>query len=341
MSRLTTRPFSRVLILMLFAGLVQPQQRQSANESPLSQCPAPVQAVFWNNCSGTYTSADGTTYVGEFRDGKPNGHGTLTAPNGYKYVGDFRDGKPNGQGTVTYADGGKYVGEVRDGQRHGYGSLTTPNGDKYVSEFRDDQPNGHGTLTAPSGEKYVGEFRDGMRNGHGSTVWPDGASYVGEFRDGKRNGHGTYTSASGATYVGEFRDGEFSVPPKSLEVHLQKRGGVLLVPVLINDKIPLDFILDSGAADVSVPADVVLTLIRTGTLDEADFIGTKTYVLADGSEVPSQTFRIRSLKVGDRVLQNVTGSVASVNGSLLLGQSFLSRFKSWSIDNARQVLMLE
>jgi hypothetical protein len=34
--------------------------------------------------------------------------------------------------------------------------------------------------------------------------------------------------------------------------------------------------------------------------------------------VPSQTFRIRSLKVGDRVLENVAG-VASVNGDLLLG----------------------
>jgi hypothetical protein len=58
--------------------------------------------------------------------------------------------------------------------------------------------------------------------------------------------------------------------------------------------------------------------MRTGTLTGADFTGTNTYILADGSEVPSQTFRIRSLKVGDRVLENVAG-VASVNGDLLLG----------------------
>jgi aspartyl protease family protein len=63
-------------------------------------------------------------------------------------------------------------------------------------------------------------------------------------------------------------------------------------------------------------------------------------VLADGSEVPSQTFRIRSLKVGNRVLENVNGSVASVKGSLLLGQSFLSQFKSWSVDNGRHALLL-
>ena len=127
----------------------------------------------------------------------------------------------------------------------------------------------------------------------------------------------------------------------TLQVVLHKQGGVLLVPVLINNEIHLDFILDSGASDVSIPADVVLTLMRTGTLTGADFTGTNTYVLADGSRVPSATFRIRSLKIGDRVLENVSGSVASVEGSLLLGQSFLSRFKSWSIDNARQVLVLQ
>jgi hypothetical protein len=79
-------------------------------------------------------------------------------------------------------------------------------------------------------------------------------------------------------------------------------GGTFAVPVVINGAIALDFIVDSGAADVSIPADVVITLMRTGTIKESDFLGQKTYMLADGSKVPSQTFRIRSLKVGDRVL---------------------------------------
>ena len=82
------------------------------------------------------------------------------------------------------------------------------------------------------------------------------------------------------------------------------------------------------------------TLMRMGTIRDTDFIGEKTYTLADGSKVKSKTFRIRSLKVGDRVLENVTGSVADKKGSLLLGQSFLGRFKSWSIDNSRHALLL-
>ena len=124
-------------------------------------------------------------------------------------------------------------------------------------------------------------------------------------------------------------------------VPLQIQGGTFTVPVLINNKLTLNFVIDSGASDVSIPADVVLTLMRTGTLDDTDFLGERIYKLADGSIAPSKTFRIRTLKAGNRVLQNVIGSIAPVAGMPLLGQSFLSRFKAWSIDNERRMLVLQ
>ena len=123
-------------------------------------------------------------------------------------------------------------------------------------------------------------------------------------------------------------------------VPMVPEGGTFVVPVRINDQITLKFVIDSGASDVSVPADVVMTLLRTGTITDADFLGTQEYRMANGSVVPSKQFVIRSLKVGDRTLNDVTGSVAPVEGSLLLGQSFLRRFKSWSIDNQREALVL-
>jgi Aspartyl protease len=92
---------------------------------------------------------------------------------------------------------------------------------------------------------------------------------------------------------------------------MQIEGGIFVVPVLINDAITLNFTVDRGAAEVRIPADVVMTLISTGTLKNSDFLGKKTYVLSDGSEVPSRTFRIRSLKVGNKVLENVICSIAS------------------------------
>jgi uncharacterized protein/Flp pilus assembly protein TadD/predicted aspartyl protease len=134
--------------------------------------------------------------------------------------------------------------------------------------------------------------------------------------------------------------GQSSIGSGATIVSMLPEGGTFVVPVRINDQITLKFVIDSGASDVNVPADVVMTLLRTGTITDADFLGTQTYRMADGSVVPSKQFVIRSLKVGDRTLENVTGSIAPVQGSLLLGQSFLRRFKSWSIDNQREALIL-
>jgi gag-polyprotein putative aspartyl protease len=117
--------------------------------------------------------------------------------------------------------------------------------------------------------------------------------------------------------------GDSSLPTTPANITLRTDGGVLMVPVQINGALTLDFIIDSGAADVAIPADVVSTLMRTGTLKRTDFIGERTYILADGSEVPSQVFTVRSLKVGSHIIENVQGSIASAKATPLLGQSFL------------------
>jgi clan AA aspartic protease (TIGR02281 family) len=123
-------------------------------------------------------------------------------------------------------------------------------------------------------------------------------------------------------------------------IPLIREHGTFVVPVVINDKITLNFTIDSGASDVSIPADVFSTLTRAGTVSQEDFLDEHLYELADGSKQTSQRFRIRSLRVGSLELRDVVASVAPAAGSLLLGQSFLSRLKSWSIDNQRQVLLI-
>jgi clan AA aspartic protease (TIGR02281 family) len=131
-----------------------------------------------------------------------------------------------------------------------------------------------------------------------------------------------------------------SLPSTSFMIAMENVGGVYQVPIRINDTITLDAIVDSGATDVGIPADVVLTLVRSKTISSEDFIGTQTYMLADGSELPSQRFMIKSLKVGNKTLENVVASIVSVNAQILLGQSFLRRFSSWSIDNEKHALIL-
>jgi hypothetical protein len=94
------------------------------------------------------------------------------------------------------------------------------------------------------------------------------------------------------------------------------------------------------ASTITVSSDVVSTLMRMGSLKKSDFRGSKTYVLADGSSVTSETFTIKFLRVGGALVENVEASVAPTAGPLLLGQTFLQRFKAWTIDNSKHELLL-
>src|SRR5262249_2477141 len=108
-------------------------------------------------------------------------------------------------------------------------------------------------------------------------------------------------------------------------IPLTKKGGVYEVSVEVNGVIKLNFILDTGASEVNIPADVALTLYRTGTIRESDFLPGQTYRLADGSILQSSRFLLQSLKIGNNRIVNVPGSIGSASSPLLLGQSFLER----------------
>ncbi len=243
-------------------------------------------------------------------------------------------------GDFSFLNGERYVGEAKDGKWNGQGEATYTNGDRYVGEWRDGKKNGQGTYTYNNGSEYVGEFRDGKLNGQGTYTDSEGNKHVGEWRDGKKNGQGSEILTDGTIWSGIWKDDVLIRRSPNAGIPIEIDGGTFIVPVTINGQLTLKFMIDSGATDVAVPADVVLALIRTGSITKDDFLGQQQYQLADGSVVPSPVFLIQSLKVGDKVLQNVRATVASVNGSLLLGQSFLSRFSSWSVDNKSRLLFL-
>jgi clan AA aspartic protease (TIGR02281 family) len=116
--------------------------------------------------------------------------------------------------------------------------------------------------------------------------------------------------------------------------------GSLQVPVLINGKVSLDFTIDSGSTDVCITENVFYSLTRDGTVSAQDFLEKRAYQLANGSTEMAPRLRFRSLRVGNVEVHDVIASVVPSGASLLLGQSFLSRLKSWSIDNEGQVLLI-
>jgi clan AA aspartic protease (TIGR02281 family) len=117
-------------------------------------------------------------------------------------------------------------------------------------------------------------------------------------------------------------------------------NGTFVVPVVLNDRITLNFVLDTGATEVSIPEDVFSTLVRAGTISKGDRLDGGQYQLADGSQSTNRRFVIRSMRVGDVELRNVNASVAPAAGPLLLGLTFLLRLQSWSMDNKRHILSI-
>lgn len=125
----------------------------------------------------------------------------------------------------------------------------------------------------------------------------------------------------------------------SHEIPLTRDGGVYRVSVTIDGWLLRSFIVDSGAADVQLSADVFGLLYPRGA-PSPRFLPGGAYRLADGRVVRSSRFLIGSLRIGDLEFPDVAASIGEPGAPLLLGQNVLARLGAWSIDNRRGVLVL-
>lgn len=58
---------------------------------------------------GIFQYGDGTRYLGEFKDGYPNGQGRCEFANGDLYEGEWKKHAPHGRGVLTFASGRKHA----------------------------------------------------------------------------------------------------------------------------------------------------------------------------------------------------------------------------------------
>jgi predicted aspartyl protease len=115
-------------------------------------------------------------------------------------------------------------------------------------------------------------------------------------------------------------------------------GGSLVVAASINGSAPIRFTLDSGAETLALPSSMARQLLQQGVITKAEFLGTGASLLADGRQTPNLRFRLRSVNLGGIVVQNIICVVVEGDGDALLGQTVLSKLRSWKIDNQRQTL---
>ncbi len=83
-----------------------------------------------------------------------------------------------------------------------------------------------------------------------------------------------FVSVVAGMTIKEFRNGQWvecdtsnpdgcDVDTSTKEIHLEKSRGVYELPVRVNGVLTLDFVLDTGAAEVNIPANIAAQLLRS------------------------------------------------------------------------------
>ena len=124
------------------------------------------------------------------------------------------------------------------------------------------------------------------------------------------------------------------------EIPFEKDNGVFKVKCKING-LPLHFVFDTGASDVTLSMVEATFMMKNGYLNEKDVIGSQRYMNANGDVDVGTIVNLKDVDFGGQCLNNVRASVVrNQKAPLLLGQSVLGRLGKIEIDNDRNVLKI-
>lgn len=125
---------------------------------------------------------------------------------------------------------------------------------------------------------------------------------------------------------------------ETTEIPFKKDGNIMMIDCTINN-LPLHFIFDTGASDVSLSQVEANFMMKNGYLTKNDVQGKARYSVADGGVHEGTVLNLRHVNFGGLELRNVKASVVkSQKAPLLLGQSVLERLGRIEIDNDGRVV---
>ena len=127
---------------------------------------------------------------------------------------------------------------------------------------------------------------------------------------------------------------------KEVLIPFSKEGDICKVKCTING-LPLHFVFDTGASDVSISDVEASFMFKNGYLTNKNVIGKQNYVTADGDVHEGTLINLTNVEFGGLKLSNIRATVVkNQRAPLLLGQSVLNKLGKIEIDNTNRVLKI-
>lgn len=122
---------------------------------------------------------------------------------------------------------------------------------------------------------------------------------------------------------------------------MENDNGVKYVWIEING-LRLKFIFDTGASSICISSSEASVLYRQGTLQKEDILDVQYFQDATGTISAGTRINLKTVKIGDRTLNNIEATVIdNSQAPLLLGQTAFEKFGKISIDNDKGEITFE
>lgn len=125
-----------------------------------------------------------------------------------------------------------------------------------------------------------------------------------------------------------------------ITIPVKKQSNTYLVEIAIGGKSYI-YIIDSGASEMLISGSTEKYLLDLGIIRNSDYLPSKTFTLADGSEKSYRRVKLPMVKIGTLKIEDVEAAIVDDNNPMLLGKSFLDKFKYWKINNSNLTLELQ
>jgi clan AA aspartic protease (TIGR02281 family) len=122
-------------------------------------------------------------------------------------------------------------------------------------------------------------------------------------------------------------------------IKMERINKTYQIPCKVNG-IPMKFVFDTGASDVSISSTEANFLIKQGLLTKDDFLEKVQYKIANGDIVEGTKINLKSIEIDGIIIKNISASVIdSQNAPLLLGQSAIRKIGRFSISGNELILL--